>query len=550
MEVNEKEEVLVIGHKNPDTDSICSAIAYAALKEKITGEPYVPCRAGYINPETEFVLEYFHQPTPRLMNSVKTQVSDIKLRKGRGVSGDLSLKEAWKMMAEEGRVTLAVVDDDRKIEGLITIGDIANSYMNVYGNDVLSVAKTPYANIVNALEGVMVVGDINACFEKGKVLVAAANLDLLEDFIEENDIVLVGNRYDCQLCALDMHCGCLVLCAGAPLSQTIRHMAELNHCAIIQTHLDTYTATRFIHQSMPIRFMMTQNVLCFHMDDDADKVKDVMSTKRHRYFPVLDAEDRYYGLISRRDFLGMKGKKLILVDHNEKTQAVDGVETADILEILDHHRIGNLETESPVYFRNQPLGCTASIVYQIYQEKDVPVEPAIAGLLLAAIISDTLLFRSPTCTAIDRKAATELAAIAGVDTEQLARQMFAAGSNLQGKTEEEILFQDYKVFNADNKRIGIGQITSVLQDETEMLKPRMAAFMRERHKSSGMDYCFLLITSIMDEKSDVVCDCEAAEHILEMAFPGAPWDSHVFNIDGLVSRKKQFVPAVIAAIKG
>ena len=542
-------ETLVIGHKNPDTDSICSAIAYAYLKEKLTGERHVPCRAGYLNPETEYVLKRFHQPAPRLVTSVQTQVSDIELRIGRGVSGEMSLKEAWKLMSQENKVTLAVVDEENHLEGLITIGDIANSYMNVYGNDVLSVARTPYRNIVSALEGEMVVGDPDGSFEKGKVVVAATNLDILEDYIGENDIVLLGNRYDCQLCALDLHAGCLVLCAGAPLSKTIRHMAELNHCSIIQTKLDTYTATRFIHQSMPIRFMMTEKALCFHLDDYADKVKEVMATKRHRYFPVLDADEKYYGLISRRNFLGMTGKKVILVDHNERSQAVDGVESANILEILDHHRIGNLETINPVYFRNQPVGCTATIVYQIAQEKGVEIPPDIAGLLCSAIISDTLLFRSPTCTEPDREAAEKLAAICEVDLEQLARQMFSAGSDLGEKTEEEIFYQDYKVFSVDNKKIGVGQISSVLTELMEEKKPGLLEYLQTHHGSNGMDYSYLILTNIIEEKSDVLCDCEAGERVLETAFPGARVEEHIASLNGVVSRKKQFIPALLAALK-
>ncbi len=542
-------EILVIGHKNPDTDSICSAIAYADLKHRLTGKNYVPCRAGYINPETEFVLRRFDAPMPRLVNSIQTQVSDIELRTSHGVSRDLSLKEAWKMMSQDSRVTLAVVDEENRVEGLITIGDIANSYMNIYRNDILSVAKTPYHNIVSALEGRMVVGDENDCFEQGKVLVAATNLDLLETYVEPGDIVMLGNRYECQICAIDMKAGCLILCAGAPLSKTIRHMAEQAGCKIILTDFDTYTATRFIHQSMPIRFMMTSNVLSFRQDDYTEKVKEVMSSKRHRYFPVTDADGKYCGLISRRDFLGMHGKEVILVDHNERTQAVDGVDSADVLEIIDHHRIGSLETMNPVFFRNQPVGCTATIIYEMYCENKIEIPEKIAGLLVSAIISDTLLFRSPTCTEKDRKAAEALAAICGIDLEKYSKQMFSAGSNLDGKKDAEIFFQDYKVFNVEGKRIGIGQISSVLTDEMEALKGRMTKYLVENHRSSGMDYVYLIMTSIMDEKSEVICDGEPADQLLEMAFPGCTVEDHRAVLDGVVSRKKQFVPAIIAAIK-
>ncbi|MBR5473777.1 MAG: putative manganese-dependent inorganic diphosphatase [Lachnospiraceae bacterium] len=540
----------VIGHKNPDTDSICSAIAYARLKEKMTGGVYIPCRAGFVNPETEYVLERFHHPAPKLVESIQTQVRDIDLRETKGVRGDISLKKAWDLMREENRVTLAVTSEDRTLEGLITVSDIANSYMTVYGSDILAKAETPYRNIVEALDGEMVVGDPDACFSNGKVLVAAANMDMLENFIEENDMILVGNRYDCQVCAVEMNAACLIICAGAPVSEVIKRVALRNHCAIITTPLDTYTATRFVHQSMPIRFMMTKgNVSAFHMNDYTDKVKEVMQTKKHRYFPVLDDEGKFYSLISRRNFLGMSGKKVILVDHNEKSQAVDGVESADVLEIIDHHRLGNLETINPVFFRNQPVGCTATIVYQIYREKGIEIDADIAGLLCAAIISDTLLFRSPTCTPADMLAAQDLAKICDVDLEQLAQEMFSAGSNLTGKSDEEIFYQDYKVFTVDNKKVGIGQISSVLRDELEEMKPRMSAFLKKNHKKSGMDYCYLMMTSILDESSDVLCDSEGAADLLEEAFAGVTADGLSVVLPGVVSRKKQFGPMLMGSMK-
>ncbi len=547
---NSQKVTYVIGHKNPDTDSICSAIAYARLKERLTGGKYIPCRAGFVNPETEYVLERFHQPTPKLVESIQTQVRDIQLRETHGVSGEISLKKAWDLMREENRVTLAVISEDNDLEGLITVSDIANSYMTVYGSDILAKAETPYRNIVEALSGEMVVGDPDACFNNGKVLVAAANMDMLENFIEEDDMILVGNRYDCQVCAVEMNAACLIICAGAPVSEVIKRVAIRNHCAIITTPLDTYTATRFVHQSMPIRFMMTKgNVLTFNLNDYTDKVKEVMQTKKHRYFPVLDDEGKYYSLLSRRDFLGMSGKQVILVDHNEKSQAVDGVESADVLEIIDHHRLGNLETMNPVFFRNQPVGCTATIIYQVYREKGIEIEPDIAGLLCAAIISDTLLFRSPTCTPADKLAAQELAKNCGVHLEQLAKEMFSAGSNLSGKSDEEIFFQDYKVFTVDNKKVGIGQISSVLSDELQDMRPRMLEFLKKHHAHSGMDFCYLMMTSILEEGSEVLCDCESAAELIRDAFPGVEVKDLVAVLPGVVSRKKQLGPMLMGAIK-
>ena len=408
-----KRKTLVIGHKNPDTDSICSAICYANLKQKTTGNIYEPARAGKVNSETQFVLDYFHMKKPDLVQTVQTQVKDFVIRETAGVWKNISLKKAWNLMQKDNVVTLAAVTDSGLLEGLITVGDLTKSYMNVYDSSILSKAHTQYSNIVETLEGVMLLGDEEDYFSEGKVLIAAANPDMMEFYIEPHDLVILGNRYESQLCAIEMEAGCIIVCEGAGVSKTIRKMAQERGCVIITTPYDTYTAARLINQSMPISyFMKTEHLTTFDEDDFIDDVKEVMTSKRHRDFPILNKNGHYKGMISRRNLLGARGKGVILVDHNEKSQAVDGIEGADIQEIIDHHRIGAVETISPVYFRNQPLGCTATIVYQMYKEAGVEVKPEIAGLLCSAIISDTLLFRSPTCTAVDKQTALELAAIA------------------------------------------------------------------------------------------------------------------------------------------
>ncbi|KEZ86328.1 putative manganese-dependent inorganic diphosphatase, partial [Lacrimispora celerecrescens] len=426
-------KTIVIGHKNPDTDSICSAICYANLKRKLTGEEYQPGRAGHVNEETQFVLHYFEVEAPELVENVKTQVRDIDIRKTKGVKKNLSLKKAWNLMQEANVVTIPTVTEDGMLEGLITVGDIAKSYMNVYDSSILSKANTQYENIVETLEGAMVVGAKSEYFNHGKVLIAAANPDMMEYYISKGDLVILGNRYESQLCAIEMEAACIIVCEGAAVSMTIKKLAQERGCTVMTTPYDTYTAARLVNQSIPISyFMTTEGLISFEEDDYIDEIKDVMASKRHRDFPILDKDGKYMGMISRRNLLGAKGKRLILVDHNEKTQAVEGMESAEILEIIDHHRLGTVETIAPVFFRNQPVGCTATIVYQMYMENNVEIEPKIAGLLCSAIISDTLLFRSPTCTESDKKAALTLADIAGIQVEKYASSMFAAGSNLKG----------------------------------------------------------------------------------------------------------------------
>ena len=444
-----KRKTIVIGHKNPDTDSICSAICYAKMKQKLTGMEYEPCRAGHVNAETQFVLDYFGIEPPRLVENVKTQVKDIEIRRTQGVDRNISLKKAWNLMQDENVVTLPAVSEGGVLEGLITVGDIAKSYMSIYDSDVLSKAKTQYKNILETLDGTMVVGDENDYFDQGKVLIAAANPDLMEYYIKPHDLVILGNRYESQLCAIEMEADCIIVCEGAGVSMTIRKLAQERGCAVITTAYDTYTATRLVNQSMPISyFMKTENLITFEDTDYIDEIKEVMTSKRHRDFPILDKNGKYKGMISRRNLLGARGKRIILVDHNERAQAVNGVENADILEIIDHHKLGTVETISPVFFRNQPLGCTATIIYQMYNENNLEIDRETAGLLCSAIISDTLLFRSPTCTETDRVAGLALACAAGIDIDKYAADMFAAGSNLKGKSEQEIFYQDFKRFSA------------------------------------------------------------------------------------------------------
>lgn len=554
----EKQKTLVIGHRNPDTDSICSAICYANLKQQVTGEEYEPCRAGNVNPETQFVLKHFRVEAPRLVENVKTQVKDIEIRKTKGVERGISLKNAWSLMQENNVVTLPCVREDGTLEGVITIGDITKSYMNLYDSSIISKAHTKYANILDTLEGNVVVGDAEEYFDKGKVLIAAANPDLMENYIEKNDLVILGNRYESQLCAIEMEAGCIIVCEGAGVSLTIRKLAQERGCTVITTPYDTYTTARLINQSMPISyFMTTENIIAFSDEDYLDDIRDIMANKRHRDFPILDNGGKYLGMISRRNLLGAKGKQIILVDHNEKTQAVEGMENADIREIIDHHRLGTVETMSPVFFRNQPLGCTATIIYQMYQENGVKIEKKIAGLLCSAIISDTLLFRSPTCTAVDKMAALALAEIAGINAEEYAKKMFSAGSNLKGKSDEDIFYQDFKRFTSGNSVFGIGQITSLNSEELEGLKPRMLAFTEKARVQHNADMMFFMLTNILTESTDLVCVGQGAEELIASAFHTVDGESELEKLDGngivklpgVVSRKKQLAPQIIIALQ-
>ena len=554
MAAEKAKKTIVIGHKNPDTDSICSAICYANLKQLQTGDPYVPARAGHINSETKFVLDYFKVNPPKEITSVKTQVKDIEIRETQGVKRNISLKKAWNLMQDANVVTIPAVTEDNVLEGLITVGDITRSYMNIYDSSILSKARTQYANIIETLEGTMLIGDENAYFRSGKVLIAAANPDMMENYIEKNDLVILGNRYESQLCAIEMEAGCIVVCEGAAVSMTIKKLAQERGCTVITTPYDTYTVARLINQSMPISyFMKTEHLITFETEDFIDDIKDVMASKRHRDFPILDKNGKYKGMISRRNFLGARGKNVILVDHNERSQAVDGVENANILEIIDHHRLGTVETMSPVFFRNQPLGCTATIIYQMYNESGIAIEKKIAGLLCSAIISDTLLFRSPTCTPVDKEAALALAEIAEVDIEDLANRMFAAGSKLKGKSDAEIFYQDFKKFSAGKVQFGVGQITSLNAQELAGLQERMLSYMEKAVAEERVDMMFLMLTNILKESTDLLCVGQGSVQMVVDAFhlnlESGETSRGVVSLPGVVSRKKQLVPGLMVAIE-
>ena len=545
---SETSPVYVIGHKNPDTDSICSAVAYAELKNLLYGGGYCAARAGQINQETQYVLNYFQAQAPIYVPDVMTDVSDIEIRKTQGVTGDISLKKAWNMMRALGVVTLPITDNQR-LQGLITIGDIANAYMDVYDNCILSVAGTPYKNILETLDAELLLGDINAIYDKGEVVIAAANPDVMEDYIHEGDMVILGNRYESQLCAIEMNAACIIVCMGAKVSKTIQKLAQEHHCSIIVTPHDTFTVARMINQSMPIsHFMKREGLVTFKVTEKTEDIKGIMGQKRYRDFPILDLDGNYIGMISRRNLLNLRKRRLILVDHNEASQTVDGIAFAEILEIIDHHRIGTLETLEPVYFRNQPVGCTATIIYQMYQENGVKISKKIAGLLMAAIISDTLMFRSPTCTSIDRMAAEKLSELCGVDIEDFAIDMFSAGSDMSSRTPKEIFNQDKKKFQVGDHSFIVAQINSMNAIELEEVKEKLIPYLSEQFEGLGVEMCFVMLTNIVKEDTELLCFGEKAKDVARSAFQLSPEMEHIV-LKGLVSRKKQLIPSIVTVLQ-
>ena len=546
---NEK-EIFVVGHKNPDTDSICSAIAYAYFKNQISkSNCYKAKRAGEVNSETQYVLDKFGVKAPEYVDNVRNQVKDSGLKEAERVSKDMSVKKAWELLSSKRESTLTVVNDNGGLEGLMTIGDIAKSIMDVSGGRALADAKTSYKNIVETLKAEVLAGNIDHKTATGKVIVAAANPDLMEESIEAGDMVIMGDRYESQLCAIEMQAACLIISIGCEVSPAIIQLAEEKNCIILRTAYDTFITARLLNQSIPIGyFMIKNNLTYFRTDDYTEEIRSIMAKMRYRDYPVLDSEGRLVGMMTRHSLLEMDKKKVILVDHNESGQAVDGLHEAEIEEIVDHHKLGFVETIRPIMFRNQPVGCTATIIYQMYQEYNKPVNPVIAGLLCSAIISDTLLFRSPTCTLLDEDAAKELAEIAGINMEELAQAMFKAGSNLQGKSAEEICFLDFKQFTVNDTVFGVGQVNSMSAKELTEIKTQIESELDKIRQNHRLDMIFFMLTNIMTESSELLCVGPEAREKAISAFD-LNEKSDTLYLKGVVSRKKQLVPAIVEALQ-
>ena len=541
-------KIYVVGHKNPDTDSICSAIAYANLKREITGNDYIAKRAGQINEETHYVLQKFGVKVPNLLENVKLQVKDMDIHQIDGVGPNVSLKDTWTKMKENNIKTLPILRDEELL-GVISTGDIATSYMDVYDNMILSKARTQYRNIMNTLDGEMVTGNEHGYFTKGKVLVGTANPEMLKAYIEPDDLIIMGDREEDHLQAIAQNVSCIIVGMGIEVSEKVIKLAHEREIVIIMSPYDTFTTARLINQSIPVKFYMTSGPLTmFRMNDYVDDIKDIMAKKRFRDFPILDRHGRFKGFISRRRFLGASKKKVILVDHNERSQAVDGIEEAEIIEIIDHHRLGDIETVSPITFRNQPVGCTATIINQMYEENEIEVPREIAGILCGAIISDTLLFRSPTCTPLDERTAKKLAKISDIDLEQMAQEMFNAGSNLKGKSAEDICFQDFKQFTVNDMVFGVGQLNSMSKEELQEVKEMLTPYLPKVLEKNGVQMVFFMLTDILDESTELLCcGARAKEYIID-AFD-LKENTEKMILKGVVSRKKQLIPTLVSELQ-
>ena len=541
-------KVVVIGHRNPDTDSICSAIAYAELKNKTSSLVCEARRAGRMNQETEFVLKRFGVAPPRMCTDVNPKIRDVDYREMPGIPGSTSLRKAWEIMRDQKIDTLPITSADNELEGIITVKDIATANMDVFDTGVLATSRTTYKNILETLGGTMVVGNENAVCTTGHIKIGTATPEMLENNVEKGDIVILTNRYESQLCAIEKEASLIIICNGAKVGRTIQRIAEETGVAIMTAPCDTYAAGKLMSQCAPISYYMTRDdIMKFTLVTPVADVTRVMAKVRHRYFPILDEDGKYCGMVSRRNIIALRKRRIILVDHNEATQAVEGFDQAEILEIIDHHRIGSLETSGPVYFRNQPVGCTATIITQMYDENGVEIRPQIAGLLLAAILSDTLVFRSPTCTPVDVSAANRLAKIAGVEIDAFASEMFEAGEKLDGKTPEEVFLQDFKVFMCGDVRFGVAQGSYMTRKNLKAAQQLLTPYLPEACGKQNVEDLYMLLTDVPKEESVVICTGRHADEMLRSGFEKEPEEDGSWTLPGVVSRKKQFIPALMSA---
>ena len=541
-------KVNVIGHLNPDTDSICAAISYAYLKNKIDSPIYEARRAGTLNRETAFVLKHFGFEEPQLITTVTPQIKDAEIQKQPKVDGDMSLFDAWNLMQDVKLDTLVVTDSTEHLEGLIAVKDIANANMGLMESKMLSETHTSYKNILSTLGGTMLVGDQNGSVSQGGIRVGTCSVSMTE-IIEAGDIVVVAGNHENQLLAIKQGASCLIVSCDGEVDDDVIEATKQAGCVIITTPRDTFEVARLLTMAVPVKSkMLTSNILKFSVNTSIDDARKAMAKSRHRFFPVLNENGTYAGLISSPGLLKVRKKHVILVDHNERTQAVNGLDQAEIMEIVDHHRIGSVETTNPITFRNVPVGCTCTILFGLYHEYGVEIPKNIAGLMLSAILSDTLAFRSPTCTPTDVAAGKALAEICGEDIEKYSEQMFDAGADLTGRTAEEVFHGDYKIFSRGNAKFGVGQGSFMTENSRKAAEALVGPFLKTAAESEELPMVFYMFTDVKSQVTEMLYYGAGAQEVLERAFNVTP-DNGIAVLPGIVSRKKQVVPSLMSALQ-
>lgn len=542
-----KDIIYVTGHRNPDSDSICAAYAYSEFKNKTGNIPAIPVRLGNVNQETQYILDYFGVDAPKYLKTVKLKVEDLQFDRIAPITSGVSLKTAWNIMRDKNIKTLPVADENDHLLGVLAIANLTSCYMDIWDNRILAKSNTKLENIVDTLSAKEIYNDENRTSFPGKIVVTAMQPESMKDHIEKGDIAIVGDRDEVQEALINLDISLMIITGSHLPSDSIIEIAKQHNVTIIVTPHDSFTASRLIVQSIPVEYVMVkENIVSFTTEDLVDDIKGIMVETRFRSYPVIDTNGRVLGTVSRYHLISNYKKKIIQVDHNERGQSVHGLEDAEVLEIIDHHRVADIQTNNPIFFRNEPVGSTSTIVAKSFFENGIRPSKQAAGLLCGAIISDTLLFRSPTCTNQDKLICKKLSEIAGINIEEFAKEMFKAGTSLKGKSVEEIFNQDFKPFSIEDTKVGIAQVNTMDIEGFMPLKAEMLEYMKTKAKEANLDMVMLLLTDILNEGSQILVEGEKPE-IVEKAFKVTLVDNEAF-LDGVLSRKKQVVPPITTAI--
>jgi manganese-dependent inorganic pyrophosphatase len=537
-------KIFVFGHKNPDTDAICSTIAYAEYKTK-KGCEACGCRLGDLSNETKFVLRFFGAEEPEMLKTIKTQVLDLEIDPPISVGPGISLKKAWAAMRENNRKALTVVDADGKLTGIVTLSDITRNYMDVQDENVLQNTHTPLANILETLDAALVSGREADFAPTGRVLVAAMDREGFAAYASKGDIVITGNRDDLVLAAIENGANVIVCTCGAKPGDGVLEAARKKKCIVISAPGDTFSVARLIHQSVPVCHVMTQgNIVKFGIEDFVDDIREKMLKTRFRSYPVLDGEGNVQGMVARYHLISRNRKQAVLLDHNERSQTAPGIEDAEIIEIIDHHRLGDIQTNSPILMQNEPVGSTSTIIAKKYLKERELLSQTTAGLLLAGIISDTLKFLSPTATKEDIDTAAALAGIAEVDIDEFAQKLFNAGANLKGRSVDDIINADLKEYSMGKYKIGLSQVYSMNAESLEDFKETLPERMEYYCGKNGFALLMLLVTDLYRNGSEVIFTGDRKDIAIK-AF-GLPEGAVSAFLPGVLSRKKQVVPKIMA----
>lgn len=536
--------IYTIGHKNPDTDSICSAIGYAHLKQAL-GENVIPARAGKINAETKFVLSKFKVKSPMLIEDFYPRVKDVMLPFEAAVKESDSLRKLGEIMRKHNLKSVPVVDDTANLLGIVTVSDLAKRYFTELSMQNLTDAGVTFESIIKVIDGEVVVGSGIEKEIQGSVRIAAGSSNTIQKIIKSGDIVLVGDRTDGGLIdCLNQKIACLVVTSAGRVPSEVIELAEQRNILVVSTPHDTYTCARLVNQCVPVSTIMKKDPTSFKATDMLSDIKEAIKSTQFRNYPVVE-NNRIIGIVNRGQLIIPERERVILVDHNERNQAVEGIEETKIIEIIDHHRLGGIQTSEPIFTRQEPVGCTATIVANMHWHRDIAIPADIAGLLLSAIISDTVLFKSPTCTAKDKETALRLAEISNVDIMEYGMEMLKAGSGIGDMTAMEIAKNDLKEFKISEYRLIVSQISVMDPDEVLHLKDDLLACMENICSNEGYDMSLLMITDIIKEGTHLLFIGSPRTLIGEAFSKDA--SSNLIYLPGVMSRKKQIIPPLVEA---